>query len=105
MSLVYDTSCKPAFLLLLQSVNYVSAVVIYLRGTLVMSCFLYLSCKGRHIEFPTFIAYGQINKSCTCFVTSEVFFKKKYFCIQCSQISGRTLLFGTFPGFAHLTFW
>lgn len=56
MSLVYDTSCKPAFLLLLISVNYFSAVVNYLRGTLVLPCFLYLSRTGRHIEFPTFIA-------------------------------------------------
>lgn len=56
MSLVYDASCKSAFLLLLQSVNYFNAVDNYLRGTLVMPCLLYLSRKGRQFEFPTFIA-------------------------------------------------
>jgi len=40
MSIVYDTSCKPAFMLLLLSVNYFSAVVNCLHGTLVclVSC-------------------------------------------------------------------
>jgi hypothetical protein len=60
MSILYDTSCKPAFLLLLLSVNNLSAAVNCLHGTLVclvsciylvkvdISSFSYLSLKWQN---------------------------------------------------------